>query len=145
MDFQELCELAQKEIQFGLADRTLMTRARIEAGGVEAHAVQIYWRQRAAGLEQEASSTASDQCIVEARRRVEIAEKRWKRQSELSAWGWAILCFAGLAGTYVFPRLAFAAHRRGTIFFYGCTMMGIVSLGTAILAWVACQRRSRPD
>jgi hypothetical protein len=54
MDYQHLCELADREIRLGIADERLMHRALQQSAGVVAQAHQTYWRLRASQLQEQA-------------------------------------------------------------------------------------------
>jgi len=137
MEFQDLCELAEKELSLGMADEQLLERAFAEANGIEAIARQIYWRLRATSLQNEAKQKSSDKQIIELRGLLETQEKRERMRKERYRWFWAITCFASIVCTFVFPRLAMSVYARGGYLFYGFAVLGVACLCLAIFAFRA--------
>jgi hypothetical protein len=145
MDFQNLCELADKEIKLGLQDRALMAKAESEAGGVLARAHQIYWRLRATAIQEEEkrhSDVDGRSYSSQLSLQLETEEKRRKRHFALVGWMWAVACFAGVIGAYVFPRIALSRSLRGSLSFYALAVMGVVCLVFSGVAFIVSKRRS---
>lgn len=143
MNFQQLCELADKEIRLGLHDRALMQQAMAEAHGVVAHAHQIYWQLRAAALQAEAvrdTNSREDSQLLRLSRRLEGEEKRRKRRSVLVAWLLALTCISCLMGAYIFPRIALTKSFRETPWFYVFAVSGFACLVLAGFALVVSWR-----
>ena len=137
VDFQELCELADKELTLGLADQRLLERSCAEANGVTAHARQIYWHLRAAALQQQARESSSEAHILELKSLLDLQEQRRRARKERHRWFWAMACFAAIAGTVVFPRLALSAYARGGPAFLVYAFVGVACLALAVVAYVA--------
>jgi hypothetical protein len=132
MSFQELCELAERELRVGLADERLWQRCLIEASGVAAHAQQVYWRRRATALQEE--SEAEIAAIVA---QLDAQDRRLRSRKELYRWIWAIACVAGLTGAALFPSFAFRAVGRAGPTFYIFLVLSIASFALATFAFIA--------
>jgi hypothetical protein len=148
MTYQELCELADREIRLGLHDRVLMKRALEEAVGVTAHAQQIYWRLRATALQEEAKrfpAGGEELYLREVRARLEAEGRRRKSRADVAAWLWVVACFAGLVGAFIFFRAASAAFFRGGAEFYGFAVSGFLCLVVAIAGYVVAKRDAGQD
>jgi hypothetical protein len=136
--FQTLCEIAERELNAGVADPKLVERALAEAKGVEVHARQIYWHVRAKQLQQ-IQSSGGDASIREVLAIVEGQEGRLRR------WFWALACVVGMLGAAGFPFLAFrAAGREGPAFLvFG--VLSAASLALATYAYIACRYHTHTE
>ena len=144
-DFQKLCELADKELNLGLADARLIERALAEANGVDAHARQIYWRLRAKALRQKAEITGDDTEIVELQTLIQIQEKRIHNRKERYRWFWAGAYLASILGTVVFPILAHMSYQRNERGFYAYVFLGVAPLVSIILTYNASKYHLHTD
>jgi hypothetical protein len=148
MDFQELCELADREIRLSTYDRPVMARALTEANGVTAHAHQIYWRLRATAIQEEAKKhpgTGNELYIRELKARLDAEQRRRKLRSDLIGWTWVVVCFVSLIGTFIFFRMAKVAFYRGAAGFYGYAVTGVVCVVLAVVAYAVCKRDAGED
>jgi len=144
MNFQNLCELADREIRLGLQDRALMAKAEDEAGGMLAHAHQIYWRLRAAAIQEEGAKSDGPY-VSQLSFRLDAEEKKQKRHYVLVGWMWAFACFVCLTGAYVFPRIAITRAIRGSFSFYAFAVLGVVCLIFAGVSIVVNKRRTTSE
>ena len=145
MTFQELCELADKEVTLGMVDERLWDRAQTEANGVVAHAHQIYWRLRATALQEEEQRTSNDSHIQELVTRLELQEKRVRSRKNRNRWLWGAACFFGIVGAYVFPRLAVTARAHGSSSFYAFAFLGVACLALVAMAYTASRYHTHTD
>jgi hypothetical protein len=140
MSFQELCELAEKELQLGMADEVLLRRAFAEAGGVAAHAQQIYWHLRATALQKE-----EDTRIRELADQIAQQESRWRSRKESNRWFWAITCVLGMMGAALFPIFAFRSVGKPGPSFFIFSVLSVASLALAVLAFNASRYHTHTD
>ena len=148
MDFQSLCEIADREIRLGTYDRPLMARALEEANGVTAHAHQIYWRLRAKMIHEEAKrfpAGGDELYIREIKARLDAEERGRKLRSNLIGWMWVVACFAGFVGAFICFAADKAAFYRSTSGFYTYAVTGIACLVLAVVAFVICKRDAGQD
>lgn len=148
MTYEELVALADREIRLGLHDRGLMEQALREADGVKAHADQIYWRLRAAAMQEQAKrfpGGGEELYLREIRARLEAHVKGRKLRADLIGWMWVVACFAGLIGAFIFFRAARAAFFEGGPKFYGFAVSGVMCLGVGIVAYVVSKRDAGQD
>jgi hypothetical protein len=140
MNFQELCELAEKELRLGIPDERLIERALTEADGVAAHAQQIYWRLRATALQKE-----EDARIGELVAQLEDRERRLRSRKERYRWIWAIACMTGLVGAALFPSFAFRAIGKAGPSFFVFFILSVASLALAVLAFTASRYHTHTE
>ena len=148
MDFQALCELADREIRLGVYDRPLMSRAMSEADGVITHAHQIYWRLRAMAIQTRANEMApSDESLFlrEIRARLDLEEKGRRLRASIVGWLWVVACFVGFVGAAVCFRFAAAAFTKDNSSICGYGIAGIAFLVLAIAAFIVCKRDAGQD
>lgn len=123
-----------------MADEALLKRALLQANGIDAHARQIYWRERALALQQTDASQLQDLVA-----QLAVREQRLRSRKESHRWIWAIACVAGCLGAAIFPRFAFRAARNGGADFYSFLFLSLASLGLAIYALVASRYHTHTD
>jgi hypothetical protein len=147
MDYQQLCEDADKEVRLGVHDRALMQRALKEAAGVKAHAQQIYWRLRAAAMQEEARRFpgGEDLYLREIRARLDAEQEKRKLRADVVGWLWVLACFSGLIGAFIFFRAAKSALFRGSPSFYGYAGSGVACVVVGIVAYVVSKRDAGQD
>src|SRR5437879_1378166 len=126
MNFQELCEVAERELRLGISDERLIERAFAEAKGVAAHAQQIYWRLRATALQKE-----EDTRIAELVAELENRERRLRSRKERYRWFWAIACMIALVGAVLFPSFALRAAGKAGPSFVVFLVLSVASLALA--------------
>jgi hypothetical protein len=137
--------LADKEWSLGLADERLLSRALSEAGGNEAQARQIYWRLRATDLKKAAEESSTEFHIMELKESIRLQEKRALTRKERNRWFWALVCFASILGTVIFPWLAVSAFARNRSIFYFHAFMGVACLVLVIIAYTASTYHTHTD
>jgi len=148
MDFQTLCELADREIRAGIADSALMQRAMGEANGVEAHAHQIYWRLRATALQQDYAAmppSERDARLRDLAARITAEEKRRTRRIERRGSAWVFLCYGSLAAGFIFIVAAVGSVRKrpASALRYGA--IGLVATAVGVTAYVRYHRVAAID
>lgn len=132
MSFEDLCELAEKELRVGLADERLLERAFAEANGVAAHAHQIYWQLRAKALQKQDPGHVQELIATLAQQ-----ERRLRSRKESYRWFWAIVCVLGLVGAAWLPSFAFRAVGKPGPAFFIYLVLSIASLALSALAFIA--------
>ncbi len=132
MDFQALCEVADRELKAGLADPALAQRALAEAKGVEIHAEQIFWHLRAKELLEE--SAESMEALVS---RIEAQEKRLRRRKESNRWFWAVACMIGSIAMVLFSAYALRSIGKPGPRFLVFLVLTIASAALAVVSYTA--------
>ncbi len=148
MDFQALCELADREIRLGTYDRPLMARALEEANGVKAHAEQIYWRLRASAIQEAAKKfpgEGRELYLREVKAQLDSDERSRKLRANLIGWIWVLVCVACFVGAFIFFYAAKSALNRGSGEFYTYAGSGVACVVLAIVAYIVCQRDAGQD
>lgn len=145
MDYQQLCELADREIRLGMTDERVMYRALQQSGGVVAQAHQTYWRLRANQLQAQVAAAGTDAAIVELIANLDLQERRVRRRKERARWIWALACIGALLGALIFPWMAVSALHHGGRGFYALVFMALSSLGLAVVACTACRYHTVVD
>ena len=133
MDFQSLCEIADRELNAGLADPDLIAQALAEAKGVEAQARQIFWHRRATQLSrmQELHGETAIQTVLA---ELQSQENRLRTRKNFYRWFWALACVVGLLGATLFSWFAFAAMEKPGPRFLILFVLAIASSALALLA-----------
>jgi len=134
MDFQLLCEIAERELNAGLADPRLIDRARAEANGIDAHARQIFWRLRAKQLQAVSQGAGGDAAIREVIADIEAQEARIHARKESNRWFWAVAFVTGALGALSFPILALQAAGKSGRSFWTFAVLALASLSLAVIA-----------
>ena len=137
MEFRALYELADRELNVGLADEKILSRSLAEAKGVEGLARQIYCELRAKQL-RGAEDVRHLNEVVES---VAQQEKRLLARKKRNGWLWTFACFAGFLATLVFSWFALSAVRAGTRF-YPLAFLTFLSLVLTIVSLVASRYHS---
>ena len=145
VDFQHLCELANKELTLGLADSRLLERSYAEAKGVDAHARQIYWHLRATALQKEARESGGESHIRELEAVIELQARRRRVRKERHRGFWGIVCFAAILGTVIFPRLAITAYPGRGFAFYAFAFLGVACLALTVIAYTASRYHTHTE
>lgn len=145
MDYQQLCELADREIRLGMTDERLMHRALQQSGGVVAQAHQTYWRLRANQLQEQAVTAGNDAFVAELVARLDAQDRRVQRRKERARWLWALACIGALLGTVVFPWMAVSVLHHEGRGFYALVFLALASLGLAVIAFTACRYHTAVD
>lgn len=143
--FQQLCELADREIRLGMADERLMHRALQQSGGVVAQAHQTYWRLRANQLQEQVAADGTDAAVAALIATLDVQERRARRRKERARWIWALACIGALLGAVVFPWMAVSAFHHGGRGFYALVFLAMASLGLAVVAFNACRYHTAVD
>ena len=113
MTAQELCELAEAELEIGSPDRELAARALAEAEGVKAKARQIYWLLRAEQLRTEAGKMAELQKYwQELRQDIERKRRVVERRESLRGWLHALAVYGAFTTAFIFGCAALPAYLR---------------------------------
>lgn len=133
IDYQQLCELADREIRLGMADESLMHRALQQSAGVIVQAHQTYWRLRANQLQVQASTAGNHSPVVELIADLDAQERRIRARKERARWIWALACIGALLGAVVFPWIAVSVLHHGGKGFYALVFMALASLGLAVV------------
>ncbi len=144
-DYQQLCELADREIRLGIADEALMRRALQLSGGVVAQAHQTYWRLRADQLQAEIATAGNDGPVAELIADLDAQADAMRRRKERTRWFWALACVGALLGAVVFPWMAASVYRDGGSGFYALVFLSVASLVLAIVALTACRYHTQTD
>jgi len=144
VDFQALCEIADRELNVGLADKKVVERAFREAKGVEAYARQIFWRLRAKQL-QELRETEGESQIRLLLDEIVDREKRLRRRKESHRWFWAIACVVGMLGATVFPWFAFRAISTNAPAMFVFAVLSVASLALAVFAFIASRYHTHTE
>ncbi|HVU35930.1 MAG TPA: hypothetical protein VHE61_20990, partial [Opitutaceae bacterium] len=113
MDYQQLLEIAEREIRLNLADDDLLRRAVLQSGGLAAEARQNYWRLRANQLREQIAAAGTDAPVLEIASRLDAQDRRLRSRKERARWIWALACIAALIGCVVCPWLALSAYHHG--------------------------------
>jgi len=137
VEFQALYELADRELNVGLADEKILSRSLAEAKGVRALARQIYCELRAKQL-RGAEDVRHLHDVVES---VARQERRLLARKKRNGWLWTFACFAGFLATLVFSWFALSAVRAGTRF-YPLAFLTFLSLVLTIVSLVASRYHS---
>ncbi|HVU34667.1 MAG TPA: hypothetical protein VHE61_14630 [Opitutaceae bacterium] len=145
MDYQQLCELADREMRLGMADEQLMYRALQLSGGVVAETHQTYWRLRANQLQEQVAAAGTDAPVAELIARLDAQDRRMRRRKERARWIWALACIGALLGAVVFPWMAVSALHHGGRGFYPLVFMSLASLVLAVVAFTACRYHTAVD
>ena len=144
MDFQELYELADKEVTLGQADEKLLSRAYAEVNG-GAHARQVYCQLRAKVLLKQAAESSGVAYISELKTLIEQLEYRRRARKERDRWLWAITCFAAILGTIVFSWVAFYAYAHNALRFYGFAFLSVACFVLTVIAYTASKYHTHTD
>ncbi len=144
-DYQQLCELADREIRLGMADQALMNRALQLSGGVMAQAHQTYWRLRANQLQEQVAAAGNDDAIAELITCLDAQERRLLSHKGRARWIWAVTMVGGLLGAVVFPWMAVAELRHGGSGFYALVFAAVASLVLAVIAFTASRYHTEVD
>lgn len=103
MNIQELCEIAEAELDVGSPERTLAARALTEAEGVRAKARQIYWLLRAEQLKAQAMATAAPEDFLrEVRAATEKRRRAIERRESRRGWLYAIAVYGAFVTAFIF-------------------------------------------
>ena len=135
-DFQALCEIAERELNAGLADASLVEQAMAESNNVQAKARQVFWHLRATQLQRLQESdgaTRIHELVIE----IEAQEQRARRRKEGNRWFWAVACFIGMIGAVICPWFAFRAMGKPGPAFWMFAILAAASLALAIFALIA--------
>jgi hypothetical protein len=135
-DFQSLCEIAERELNCGLADAPLVERSMAEAHQVEAHARQIFWHHRAKQLLQLQASDG-EAPIRDLLAKIEAQEARLRSRKNSHRWFWASACVAGMLGATIFPSFAFRSVGKAGSSFFIFLVLSTASLALAGFAYIA--------
>ena len=143
-DFQALCEIADRELNAGLADARLVERALAESGAVPARTREIFWRLRATELNrmQEATGEAP---ILELLSGITQQEERLRGREERHRWFWALACVAGMLGTLICPIFALRAYDKTGHQFSIMAVLGMASLLLTFTAVFASRYHTATD
>ena len=132
MDFQALYELADRELNVGLADEKLLRRSLAEAKGVQALARQIYCEHRAKELKRDDANVTVEELVA----LVKMQEKRIRARKERNRWLWAGSSFLAFLATIVLSWFTLSAvkHERRfyplallTLLFFVFTIVSITA------------------
>lgn len=145
MDYQQLCELADREIRLGMTNEQLMHRAIQQSGGVVAQAHQTYWRLRANQLQEQAAAAGNDNAVLKLIACLDTQERRLRGRKERARWIWALAYIGALLGAVVFPWMAVSALHHGGRGFYASVFLALASLGLAVVAFNACRYHTAVD
>jgi len=143
MNFQDYCDIADREIHLNVVDEKLMKQAKAEAKGISAVAHQNYWRLRATDIQQRVERVGNDGYAKDLIFSLDNEARKQARGTGRVSWLWALACFASLIGSLVFPRLLITAGMKGAFTFYACTSASIACLVLAIVSYSASKRLER--
>ena len=140
MDFQALYELADRELNVGLADDDLLRRSLAEAKGVQALARQIYCERRAKELKRDDTSSSVEELVA----LVQLQEKRLRARKERNRWLWAGSSFGGFLAAIVSSWFALAAAKYESRF-YPLALLALLSFVFTIVSIIASRYHTNTE
>jgi hypothetical protein len=140
LDFQALYELADRELNVGLADDDLLERSLAEAKGMQALARQIYCERRAKQLKRDDASTSVEELVA----LVQLQEKRLRARKERNRWLWAGSSFVGFVAAIVSSWFALAAAKHESRF-YPLALLALLSFVFTIVSIFASRYHTNTE
>jgi hypothetical protein len=146
MNTQELCELAEAELDAGCPDRELAGRALAEAGGVGAKARQVYWLLRAEQLRAQATASAEpERFFREVRANADEKRRIAERRESRRGWFYAFAVYGAFAAAFIFGCAALPAFFRHSDAALRYSIFACVFAAGGLTALVRSKRMHRVD
>ncbi|HEY3756753.1 MAG TPA: hypothetical protein VGL42_11440 [Opitutaceae bacterium] len=136
MQIEALYQLADDELRFGLTELSRWQLALNESGGIQAVAIQAYWRLRAQQIQGKLATmnaVAGERYLQETLARVAQAKTRSRRRHRTWAWTWTGLYVLGIFGIVIFGTLMLNFAHRGSAWAWLTVVLFLASaVGTVV-------------